>query len=103
MPATKLRTAVDTNAELRHRLLSFVQALHIQYSQSVLYNTRHELDERLCRWLLLTHDRLDADLIPVTHNVLSTLLDVRRARITEGLAKLEITGAIRRRRRAIEQ
>jgi hypothetical protein len=79
-----------------------VHFLLIQNSQFALCNARHELQERLSRWLLLTRDRLDGDVIPVTHDMLSMMLGVRRAGITEALAALEQVGAVRRTRGAIE-
>jgi CRP-like cAMP-binding protein len=97
-----LRQMIDTCPELRQQLMNYVQALLIQNSQSVLCNIRHELRERLCRWLLLTCNRLDDRRIPVTHDVLSMTLGVRRAGVTTTLAKLEATGALRRSRGAIE-
>jgi hypothetical protein len=97
-----LRQVIDTCPELRQQLMNYVQALFVQNSQSVLCNIRHELRERLCRWLLLACDRLDDRRIPVTHDILSMTLGVRRAGVTMALAKLEATGALRRSRGAIE-
>ena len=67
----------------------------------MLCNGRHDVIERLARWLLLARDRLDEDVVPVTHDILSVLLGVRRAGITEALAGLEQTGAVRRERGAV--
>lgn len=97
-----LRWMIDTYPELRQQLMNYVQALLVQNSQSVLCNIRHELRKRLCRWLLLACDRLDDRKIPVTHDVLSMTLGVRRAGVTTALAELERTGALRRSRGAIE-
>jgi CRP-like cAMP-binding protein len=97
-----LRQAIDACVELRQQLMNYVQALLIQNSQSVLCNIRHELCERLCRWLLLACDRLDDRMIPVTHDLLSMTLGVRRAGVTTALAKLEATGALHKSRGAIE-
>jgi hypothetical protein len=82
--------------------MNYVHALLIQNSQTVLCNVRHELRERLCRWLLLACDRLDDKIIPMTHDLLSMTLGVRRAGVTAALAKLAATGAVRRSRGAIE-
>jgi len=97
-----LRQAIDACPELRQQLMNYVQALLVQNSQSVLCNVRHELRERLCRWLLLACDRLDDRMVPVTHDLLSMTLGVRRAGVTTALAKLEATGALHRSRGAIE-
>jgi CRP-like cAMP-binding protein len=97
-----LKNAIDRSSELRQHLMNYVQALLIQNSQTVLCNVRHELCDRLCRWLLLACDRLDDNTIPVTHDLLSMTLGVRRAGVTAALAKLAAAGAVRRLRGAIE-
>jgi CRP-like cAMP-binding protein len=102
MASMDLRDAIEACPELRQQLMNYVQALLVQNSQSVLCNVRHELHERLCRWLLLACDRLDERIIPVTHDLLSMTLGVRRAGVTTALAKLEARGALHRSRGAIE-
>jgi len=97
-----LRHAIEVCPELRQKLMNYVQALLVQNSQSVLCNVRHELHERLSRWLLLACDRLDDKTIPLTHDLLSMALGVRRAGVTTALADLEATGALRRSRGVIE-
>jgi CRP-like cAMP-binding protein len=97
-----LRQAIEMCPELRQKLMNYVQALLVQSSQSVLCNVRHELHERLSRWLLLACDRLDDNTIPLTHDLFSMALGVRRAGVTTALADLEATGALRRSRGAIE-
>ena len=100
--ARELVATMNANDMVRHQLLNYVHFLLIQNSQFALCNARHELQERLSRWLLLTRDRLDGDIVPVTHDMLSMMLGVRRAGITEALAALEQAGALRRTRGAIE-
>jgi CRP-like cAMP-binding protein len=97
-----LQSAAEKSPELRQHLMNYVHALLIQNSQTVLCNVRHELRERLCRWLLLACDRLDDNVIPVTHDLLSMTLGVRRAGVTAALAQLAATGALQRSRGAIE-
>ena len=84
-----LRHAIEQCPELRQQLMNYVQALLVQNSQSVLCNVRHELRQRLCRWLLLACERLDDSIIPLTHELLSMTLGVRRAGVTMALARLE--------------
>jgi CRP-like cAMP-binding protein len=74
----------------------YVQAHMVQQSQVSLCNARHTISERLCRWLLLIRDRIESDTIPVTHDLLSQALGVRRAGVTNALARLEASGAIER-------
>jgi CRP-like cAMP-binding protein len=100
--AGDLRKAMDECPVIRQQLLNYVQALIVQNSQTVLCNARHEINQRLARWLLLARDRLDDDLVPLTHDLLSMMLGVRRAGVTDALAALEKRGAIRRRRGAVD-
>jgi len=97
-----LQETMAKSSELRQQLMNYVHALLIQNSQTVLCNVRHELCERLCRWLLLACDRLDDNVIPMTHDLLSMTLGVRRAGVTAALAKLAEAGAVRRSRGVIE-
>jgi CRP-like cAMP-binding protein len=97
-----LRRSMEEHPALRQQLMNYVQALLIQNSQTVLCNALHQLEERLARWLLLARDRLDDDIIPLTHELFSMMLGVRRAGITTALAELERTGAVRKWRGAVE-
>jgi len=99
--AHDLRHAVDESPALRQQMMNFIQALVLQHSQTALCNARHRLDERLARWLLLAHDRLEDDTIPLTHDLLSMMLGVRRAGITTTLDRLERSGAVRKQRGAV--
>jgi len=78
----------------RDALMRYVQAVLTQTAQSGACNSRHSIQERLARWLLLAHDRMDGDLIPLTHALLSNLFGVRRASITLALRTLEEREAI---------
>ena len=102
LSASELRVAMDTCARFRDQLLNYVHFLLIQNSQFALCNARHELEERVARWLLLAGDRLDGNTIPITHDQLSMMLGVRRAGMTETLAALEATGALKRARGEVE-
>ena len=87
---------------VRCHLLNYVHALLIQNTQTALCNVRHQLEERLCRWLLLAADRLDGNVIPLTHDQLSMILGVRRAGVTTALAKLYEDGAVIKTRGTVE-
>ncbi len=102
LPVSELGLVMDTCARFRNQLLNYVHFLLIQNSQFALCNARHELEARVSRWLLLTRDRLDGSIIPITHDQLSMMLGVRRAGITETLATLEGAGALQRGRGEIE-
>ena len=100
--AKDLQNIMDDTPDVRQHLLKYVQALLIQNTQTTLCNVRHELEERLCRWLLLASDRLDEKSIPLTHDQLSLILGVRRAGVTTTLLKLEQLGAVNKTRGSLE-
>lgn len=102
VPTAALIGAMNESRELRRHLLSYAQVLLVQNSQTVLCNARHQVTERIARWLLLARDRLDGDSIPVTHETLSMLLGVRRASITGALAQLEKAGTLQRGRGVVQ-
>jgi hypothetical protein len=87
---------------VRQHLLKHIHVLLVQNTQTALCNVRHELEERLCRWLLLAGDRLDEKLIPLTHDQLAMILGVRRAGITMTLSVLEEAGAVIKTRGAVQ-
>jgi hypothetical protein len=101
VPGTALRIgvpdlldAMDGSPTIRHHLLAYVHALLVQNAQVALCNGRHDVEQRLCRWLLLAADRLDDAVIPITHDMLSMNLGVRRAGVTSLLGRLQKSGVI---------
>jgi CRP-like cAMP-binding protein len=76
----------------------YVQALFSQIAQQVACNALHSVEERCCRWLLLTHDRVRADSFPLTQEFLAQMLGVRRASVTLAAGALQNAGLIRYRR-----
>src|SRR3954453_8440695 len=77
--ADDLRQAMAASASLHQHLLRFVQAFMIQMGQTALANACYKLEERLARWLLMCHDRVDGDTLSTTHEFMSLMLGVRRA------------------------
>jgi CRP-like cAMP-binding protein len=69
-------------------LLRYTQALLTQISQTAVCNRLHSIDQQLCRWLLLSHDRLHSDHLVMTHDLISNMLGVRREGITLAAQKL---------------
>ena len=69
-------------------LLRYTQALMTQISQTAVCNRLHSLEQQLCRWLLLSHDRLDSDKLVMTHDLISNMLGVRREGVTLAAQKL---------------
>jgi CRP-like cAMP-binding protein len=89
-----LLDAMDASPVIRQHLLAYVHALLVQNAQAALCNGRHDVEQRLCRWLLLAADRLDDTTIPITHDMLSMNLGVRRAGVTRLLGLLQKSGAV---------
>lgn len=75
-------------------LRRYVQSFELQLAQSALANARYRVHQRLARWLLMCHDRLDGDVLPLTHELLATMLGVRRSGVTDELHILEEKKAI---------
>jgi CRP-like cAMP-binding protein len=78
-----------------HLLLRYTQALITQMSQTAVCNRHHSLDQQLCRWLLLSLDRLQGDELVMTQELIANMLGVRREGVTEGALKLQKVGLIR--------
>jgi CRP-like cAMP-binding protein len=89
MPASRMREALSESPTLRPFLLRYVHVGLTQLSQTALANGRYNLQERLARWLLMSHDRLRTDDMALTHEFLSLMLGVRRSGVTEAIHLLE--------------
>ena len=95
LPADALRKAMAASRTLTATLLRYVHVFMMQGSQTALANGSGRLDERLARWLLLWHDRLEDDKLTITHEFLALLLGVRRPGVTVALHALEGRGVIK--------
>jgi CRP-like cAMP-binding protein len=93
--AADLWALVEARPNLHLHLLRFVQAFTVQVAQTALSNGSYTLEERLARWLLMCHDRVDGDVLSTTHEFLSIMLGVRRPGVTEALHILEGARVIR--------
>ncbi len=89
MEACRFRAFVAERRDLRDFLLRYVQAFLVQTGDTALANARGVLSQRLARRILMTHDRMGSDVLPLTHQQLATMLGVRRASVTEALHLLE--------------
>ena len=81
-----------------HLLLRYTQALITQMAQTAVCNRHHSLDQQLCRWLLLSLDRLQSDDLVMTQELIANMLGVRREGVTEAAGRLQDAGLIRYRR-----
>src|SRR5512143_2079077 len=81
-----------------HLLLRYTQALITQMSQTAVCNRHHSVDQQLCRWLLMSLDRLSSNELTMTQELIANMLGVRREGVTEAAGKLQDAGLIRYRR-----
>lgn len=81
-----------------HLLLRYTQALLTQMAQTAVCNRHHSVDQQLCRWLLLSLDRLSSNELSMTQELIANMLGVRREGVTEAAGKLQDVGLIRYRR-----
>ena len=91
----RLRMAMQESRSLHGVLLNFAHAFMNQIASTALSNGTASVEERLARWLLMAHDRMDGDNIPLTHEFLALMLGVRRAGVTVALNALERKAVIR--------
>ena len=80
--------------ELQHLLLRYTQALLTQMAQTAVCNRHHSVDQQLCRWLLLSLDRLPTNKLSMTQELIANMLGVRREGVTEAAGKLQNSGLI---------
>ena len=91
----KFRGLIDSdNGALRQILGRYTEALFTMVGQSSACNRVHLVQQRCARWLLQSHDRMDSDEFPLTHQFLAQMLGVRRATVTEAASALQDAGAI---------
>ena len=89
-----LKLEFNRHGELLHILLRYTQSLITQMAQTAVCNRHHSLDQQLCRWLLLSLDRLPGNQLVMTQELISNMLGVRREGVTEAAGKLQKSGAI---------
>ena len=102
MPAADLKQEFNQNSEIRIITLRFTQPLITQMSQTAVCNRHHSIDQQLCRWLLLSLDRLGSNQLSMTQELIANMLGVRREGVTEAAGKLQKLGVIEYRRGRID-
>lgn len=95
LDAERFDATIWASSALARLVLKFERCLLTQVAFNALSHGRFTVPQRLARWLLMVHDRADHDEVPVAHEFMAWMLGVRRAGITEALAKLRSAGAIR--------
>jgi CRP-like cAMP-binding protein len=95
MSASDLKAEFTLGGSFHNLLLRYTQALITQISQTAVCNRLHSVEQQLCRWLLLSHDRLNSDKLVMTHDLISNMLGVRREGVTLAAQKLAARGLIK--------
>jgi CRP-like cAMP-binding protein len=95
MVARVLKQEFDRGGALQHMLLRYTQALITQMAQTAVCNRHHSVDQQLCRWLLLSLDRLPSNELAMTQELIANMLGVRREGVTEAAGRLQAAGVIR--------
>jgi CRP-like cAMP-binding protein len=93
--ANLMKQEFDRAGPVLHLLLRYTQALLTQMAQTAVCNRHHSLDQQLCRWLLLSLDRLEGYELVMTQELIANMLGVRREGVTEGALNLQKDGLIR--------
>jgi CRP-like cAMP-binding protein len=94
MRANVLQDEFARGGKFQQLLLRYTQALITQISQTAVCNRLHSVEEQLCRWLLLSHDRVKADELIMTQELIADMLGVRREGVTVAAGRLQDAGAI---------
>ncbi len=95
LPAQAIVDAFERGGPVMHLLLRYTQALITQMAQTAVCNRHHTLDQQLCRWLLLSLDRLSGPDLLMTQELIANMLGVRREGVTEAAVALQKAGLIR--------
>jgi len=98
LPGSVMKTEFTRGREMQHMMLRYTQALLTQMAQTAVCNRHHAVDQQLCRWLLLSIDRLASTELTMTQELIANMLGVRREGVTEAAGKLQKAGVISYRR-----
>jgi CRP-like cAMP-binding protein len=94
LPGQRLKDEFHRNGRLQKLFLRYTQALITQMAQTAVCNRHHSVDQQLCRWLLLSLDRLSSNQLDMTQELIANMLGVRREGVTEAAGKLQRLGVI---------
>lgn len=95
LPKADVKTEFDRHGEMLVLMLRYTQALITQMAQTAVCNRHHTIDQQLCRWLLLSMDRLPTNRLTMTQELIANMLGVRREGVTTAAGKLQAKGVIR--------
>jgi CRP-like cAMP-binding protein len=94
LSGARLKHEFDRHGQMLHILLRYTQALITQMAQTAVCNRHHSVDQQLCRWLLLSLDRLSSNRLDMTQELIANMLGVRREGVTEAAGRLQKLGVI---------
>jgi CRP-like cAMP-binding protein len=94
LPGHAMKEEFVRGGAMQHLLLRYTQALLTQMAQTAVCNRHHSVDQQLCRWLLLSLDRLPSNKLTMTQELIANMLGVRREGVTEAAGKLQSAGLI---------
>jgi len=94
LPGQLLKDEFNRHGEMLHLVLRYTQALMTQMAQTAVCNRHHSIDQQLCRWLLLSLDRLQDNQLTMTQELIANMLGVRREGVTDAAGKLQRLGVI---------
>ena len=95
LPGQKLKDEFHRHSEMHNLFLLYTQSLITQMAQTAVCNRHHSIDQQLCRWLLLSLDRLPSNRLTMTQELIANMLGVRREGVTEAAGKLQDLGVIK--------
>ena len=95
LKANKMQEEFNRGGVVMHLLLRYTQSLISQMSQTAVCNRHHSLDQQLCRWLLMSIDKLQGNELVMTQELIANMLGVRREGVTEGATKLQNANLIK--------
>ncbi len=98
LPAQRLKDEFSRHGAMLLLMLRYTQSLITQMAQTAVCNRHHSIDQQLCRWLLLSLDRLPGNRLTMTQELIANMLGVRREGVTEAAGKLQALGIMRYRR-----
>ena len=94
LPGQRIKDEFGRHGEMLLLMLRYTQSLLTQMAQTAVCNRHHSIDQQLCRWLLLSLDRLDTNRLVMTQELIANMLGVRREGVTEAAGKLQKQGVI---------
>ena len=94
LTGARLKREFERHGDLMYILLRYTQSLITQMAQTAVCNRHHAVDQQLCRWLLLSLDRLSSNELIMTHELIANMLGVRREGVTDAAGKLQKLGVI---------